>query len=212
MTEDPVEEEILRPLQALYRSPHFEQSTQGQIVALESYARVLKPYDRATLRAAWEATVATHGKPTWPSAQVLVSECRRIQSLSRTPLARSGKADMTARRMAWDKAKGERLALVAAQNGVAHSFKCAILYDGKRPEDVNIPQLRRNKQDAQITADRIEADENHFYNGRLIGVIEGGAKTNALVMWANIQDSERITRLEIMKAQPQREPEPRADF
>lgn len=203
---DPIHEEIFAPMQAMFRPPHFDQPETDQMTALRSYTRALRGFDSPTLRAAWTAVVQDWKKPTWPLIGVIVAACREAQKSLRGPQAARTKDTFTARRLAWDKAKTERLAFVAAQNGVAWSFKCAMLYDGKRPEQINIPELKRQKMEATSTKDRIEGNESHFWNGHNIGMLEGDDKQNALVLWAGLERSEQITADEIRRHQANSQP------
>lgn len=186
---------VLNSIDATFQPP-FGESEAQKTKAMQTYSRALTGFKGDVLSAAWNEVVRTWTKPGRPPAGMIVEECMKIIGRARLP-----KDSFTQRRLAWEKARCERLAFTAAQEGVAWSFKAAIYYDGKRPEEISIPRLKRMQMEARSTRDRIEGNEPHFWNDRNIGVIEGEAKITALVMWNKLEENERHTADEIRRHQ-----------
>lgn len=71
---------VLRPMMLLYYPPFYAddefQLAEQSEEALGYYIRALKAYDDQTLRAAWDAVVASHKRTGWPVVADIVSACQ----------------------------------------------------------------------------------------------------------------------------------------
>ena len=68
--------DVITRMLALYPPPmHLRQDGEAREAALESYAKVLERFDRATLERAWEKVVAENKYWVWPQPGLIVEAC-----------------------------------------------------------------------------------------------------------------------------------------
>lgn len=203
---DHVDQEILKPMQALFLPPRQQMEGDALREALRGYAIALRPFGAADLRAAWTEVVATHMTRSWPVPGVIVLAARKAQKErggdenARTK-AKYGNVDPKARWNTWLVVRASQMARDAADAGCSWSLKCLVLNDGKGPGEINLAELIRAHASAVETADAIAERSPVLYEGRWIRHDEPKRKL-ALEMWANQLKSESETADEIMRAAP----------
>ena len=201
-----VENEILIPMQAVFASP-YKSSPGEQTVALGQYLASLEVFGRDDLRAAWVAVRNSHTKRDWPLPAVFFTAAGRAKYERET--AALGVRDAAKRTVGgqkvrqnhwptWEGCRRGEKALEAARRGVAWSFKCLILQDGKRPQDIDLDRLVREKASAERLADKVSSDKPLFGpDGRNLGVVLEPNKENLAAMWLRQLQNEAETAQEI---------------
>lgn len=198
-----VQAKILEPMQQVYVPPR-DMAKSDQAAALRQYVGVLQRFDDADLDFAWAHVVETHPNRTWPVPSIFAAAARNAvkDRVSTGKATRHGNAgDQAAQRWeVWKAVSRSRLAAEAAEMNVAWSLKCAILHDGKLPDQVSLTDLAAGKRSAERTATKIRSGEGIEYKGRILHFTDDNAAA-ALSLWKAILQREPETQAEIAMAQ-----------
>jgi hypothetical protein len=203
MSAEAVKSEILEPMQRQFYPPKQNMPAADQAAALRDYVMALQGFDEEDLRAAWADVRATHTKPSWPLVAIFVTAARAARKL-RMPEAAIGhrRREETNYTQRWEVWKGvcrSRLAQEACARNVAWSLKCAILGDGKMPEDIDLRDMEAGKDRAAHSAELIRRNEPvpHFRAGRPDVVFSPQNASVALDLWDRLLVREVETQAEI---------------
>lgn len=201
MSAEAVQAEILDPMQRLFLPPR-QMGANEQTAALRDYVAALQGYDGADLKAAWERVRDTHANRSWPMPSAFIraaSESRR----DRVPPQKgrlSSDENHTARRLHWEDVIRTPLAREAVELEVAWSLKCLIMNDGKRANQIDLTRLRRQKESALRTVERIKSGEEiPRPKGRSVRFTPASAEA-PLLLWDAQLKNEAATQREIMRA------------
>lgn len=198
MSAQAVETEILAPMQRQFYPPKQNMPANDQQNALRDYVTALQGFDAVDLKAAWVEVCSTHTKAAWPLPAVFVLAARgaRKARLPEASVARSNRDDGNQRWEVWKAVSRSGLAREAARRGLAWSLKCAILHDGKTPEQVDLRALAIGKASAERTANAIQTGQPIHWRGQTLNFTPDKASL-ALSMWDSILKAEAQTQAEI---------------
>lgn len=81
-----VEEAVIKPMQALYPPPHhLRRNPEALQLALNTYRRALRRFDRPVLTQAWQRVAEQNEYWTWPKLSDLVRACERCEREAHPP-------------------------------------------------------------------------------------------------------------------------------
>lgn len=203
MSAEAVKTEILEPMQRQFYPPKQNMPAADQSAALRDYVMALQGFDAEDLRAAWADVRATHTKPSWPLVAIFVTAARNARK-ARLPAESAGhrRHDDTSYTQRWEVWKGvcrTRLAQEACTRNVAWSLKCAILGDGKLPDEIDLRSMKAGKDRAIRSAELIRRGEPvpHFRSDRPDVSFSQRNADVALDLWDRILVREAETQAEI---------------
>lgn len=189
MSASDVQVEIITPMQRLFYAPR-KMEPEDERAALLDYVQALQGFDGVDLRVAWAWCRDNHPKTSWPVPSAFVLAALRSRR-DRAPAAKAGKGAASEQNERWEMWKAvsrSPLAYEAVKRNVAWSLKCAVLHDGKKPDQISLAELVSGKHSAEKTAERIRRGEFNF--------TERDAAT-ALSMWSTLLERETETQAEI---------------
>jgi hypothetical protein len=207
-----VQNEILEPMQRMFSPPHRHSDDLTRIsAALRDYVAPLELFDAADLKAAWVEVVSNHDKTTWPVPAVIVKAAKA----ARKAAAEGSTKPVPGQQRRWERmteeekftlwkvARATPKAAEAAQMGVAWSFKCLILGDGKDAATIDLRELRLAKNRAHANAERLRDGHNFIARNpdREVDFSDEN-RSKAVTMWRSQLKREVETRDEIHRYQP----------
>ncbi len=187
MTASDVQHEILDPMQRLYLPPRSMEETQ-QSAALREYVSALQAFDATELNVAWTTVRDTHTTRSWPVPAAFVMAARQARKTIQPQQKARGTGGENDHWETWKAVSRSPLAYEAVKRNVAWSLKCAVLHDGKKPEQVSITELVSRKHSAEKLAERLRRGETTMS--------EKDAHM-ALRMWDGLLERETETQGEI---------------
>lgn len=191
-----VQREILEPMQRIYLPPrNYDEAQQSE--ALREYVSALSAFDATELNVAWSTVRDTHTTRAWPVPAAFVMAARQARKgMQLHPAPRRGASCDNERWETWKAVSRSALAYEAVKRNVAWALKCAILHDGKKPDQISLPELVSGKHHAEKTAGMIRRGELIPFKGRTLRFDDKQAAT-ALRMLDAIASRETETQAEI---------------
>jgi len=206
MSAQDVHTEIIEPMQRAFLPPRAMPEEQ-QISLLREYSDALSGYERDDLKASWRTVRDSHVGRAWPAIATFVHAAREALRERGAGLARSpfSKSDRGAEWAVWERVRRSEMARVAVREGCAWALRCAVLNDGKIPEQIDIRQLIMAHKSAGELAEAIRTNTPIYrktakYQGREY-VFDDTRADMALRMYETIQVREAETQDEIRRAQ-----------
>lgn len=200
MSAQDVENEILEPMQRLFLPPR-QMGQSEQIGALREYVAGLQHFSATELNVAWTTVRDTHMQRSWPLPAAFVMAARQARKYARDaapeepPRRRPGMGELGTWED-WTAAKTNPKAREAVRMEVAWAFKCAVLHDGRRPDEIDLAELRLGKNQALRTRQKIIDGAQCEWKGRKF-YFSADNRELALRMWETIEQRERETQAEI---------------
>jgi hypothetical protein len=195
-----VQVKILEPMQRVYLPPRkMEQG--DELAALRDYVETLQQFDGSDLSEAWRKVRETHTTRSWPLPSAfykVANESRRDRNEASGGGKRRGDGPTPGELWErWKAVSRSQLAYEAVKRGVAWSLKCAVLYDKKKPEQIDLREFTTRKERAAKTKAMIEAGEPIEHQGKMLPIFAGDNKRLALSMYAHVQMNETRVQDEI---------------
>lgn len=136
---------------------------------------------------------------SWPLPAAFVKAARDARNeRTQTKLPKRGeRVDHTARWEVWKAVSRSPMAQEAARRGVAWALRCAVLQDGKRPEEIDLREFVLGKASAERTMALIEAGQAVPFKGRILPAMSEASAMAALRMYRGIQAKEAEAAQEI---------------